>query len=93
MRWTRNGATGFLTLRWREASDRWGQIWPHPTTRHPPPALAADGLGARHTPATATSSSVTLSGEANRATCLIDTGVRPFASVAPDGGCDALASS
>jgi hypothetical protein len=35
MRWTQAGATGILTLRCLEASDRWEQILPKP---HPTPA-------------------------------------------------------
>ncbi|MGB6455378.1 MAG: ISKra4 family transposase [Streptosporangiaceae bacterium] len=30
MKWTEHGATGILTLRCHEASDRWDQIWPRP---------------------------------------------------------------
>ncbi len=30
MRWTEDGATGILSLRCQEASDRWEQIWPQP---------------------------------------------------------------
>jgi hypothetical protein len=30
MRWNIPGATGILTLRCQQASDRWDQIWPHP---------------------------------------------------------------
>jgi hypothetical protein len=30
MRWTERGATGILTLRCHEASDRWDEIWPQP---------------------------------------------------------------
>jgi hypothetical protein len=37
MRWTEPGATGILTLRCQEASNRWDQIWQRPTARHPPP--------------------------------------------------------
>ena len=30
MRWTEHGATGILTLRCQEASNRWDEIWPQP---------------------------------------------------------------
>lgn len=30
MRWTEHGATGILTLRCHEASNRWDEIWPQP---------------------------------------------------------------
>ena len=30
MRWTEHGATGILTLRCQEASNRWEEIWPQP---------------------------------------------------------------
>ena len=35
MRWTEQGATGILTLRCHEASDRWDQIWPQPHNQTP----------------------------------------------------------
>ena len=35
MRWTEHGATGILTLRCQEASDRWEQIWPRPHNQTP----------------------------------------------------------
>ena len=35
MRWTEDGATGILTLRCQEASDRWEQIWPQSHNRIP----------------------------------------------------------
>jgi hypothetical protein len=30
MRWTEHGATGILTLRCQEASNRWDEVWPQP---------------------------------------------------------------
>ena len=35
MHWTQTGATGILTLRCQEASDRWEQIWPWPHNQTP----------------------------------------------------------
>jgi hypothetical protein len=35
MRWTEPGATGILTLRCQEASNRWEQIWPQPNNQTP----------------------------------------------------------
>jgi hypothetical protein len=35
MRWTERGATGILTLRCQEASNRWEQIWPRPHNQTP----------------------------------------------------------
>jgi hypothetical protein len=35
MRWSVPGATGILTLRCQQASDRWEQIWPQPPSRTP----------------------------------------------------------
>jgi hypothetical protein len=35
MRWTEDGATGILTLRCQEASNRWEQIWPQPHNQAP----------------------------------------------------------
>ena len=35
MRWTEQGATGILTLRCHEASDRWDQIWLRPHNQTP----------------------------------------------------------
>jgi hypothetical protein len=35
MRWTEHGATGILTLRCHEASNRWDQIWPQPHNQTP----------------------------------------------------------
>jgi hypothetical protein len=35
MRWTEHGATGILTLRCQQASDRWEEIWPQPHNQTP----------------------------------------------------------
>ena len=35
MRWTKPGATGILTLRCHEASNRWEQIWMRPNNQTP----------------------------------------------------------
>jgi hypothetical protein len=35
MRWTEHGATGILTLRCHEASNRWDQIWQWPHNQTP----------------------------------------------------------
>jgi hypothetical protein len=35
MHWTTGGATGILTLRCQEASNRWEQIWQQPNNQTP----------------------------------------------------------
>jgi hypothetical protein len=43
MRWTRPGATGILTLRCRQASGQWDQIWTPPHNQTPATDLALCG--------------------------------------------------
>ena len=43
MRWTRPGATGILTLRCRQASGQWDQIWTRPHNLTPATDLAPCG--------------------------------------------------
>ena len=40
MRWNIPGATGILTLRCHQASDRWDQIWPQPHNQTATHAIA-----------------------------------------------------
>ena len=40
MRWTVSGATGILTLRCQQASNRWEEIWQRPHNQTPPADLA-----------------------------------------------------
>ena len=55
MRWTVSGATGILTLRCLEASDRWEQIWHGRTTRRPPPEPASEQVTTPRQPRAAAS--------------------------------------
>ena len=41
MRWSRRGATGILTLRCQQASDRWEEIWQPPHNQTQPADLAS----------------------------------------------------
>jgi hypothetical protein len=43
MRWTRPGATGILTLRCRQASGQWEEIWTPPHNQIPAADLARCG--------------------------------------------------
>jgi len=42
MHWSCSGATGILTLRCQQASNRWEEIWQQPATRHERPDPVSD---------------------------------------------------